>query len=227
MESCHRWKPEYRGYALLGGKITSIAITVYFLGFSTFFMSTKYFVANQALMPLYHGVEIGYAVVAFFTCLYGLYRYNWYLPNRKLNPWIMTATFFITTFFIYQAVNAVDNVGNTKDSSAWANNFSGWLLVCFNLSLFLFLWDQLQILINQKEAPSIDVYGAISEEYNLSNREGEILQLLGEGRTNAEIAESLFISINTVKTHVKNVYGKLSISSRVQLMQLLKEKGGS
>ena len=58
----------------------------------------------------------------------------------------------------------------------------------------------------------------------LSNREGEILRLLGEGKTNAEIAEDLFISINTVKTHVKNVYGKLSISSRVQLMQLLKEK---
>ena len=58
----------------------------------------------------------------------------------------------------------------------------------------------------------------------LSNREGKILRLLREGKTNAEIAEGLFISINTVKTHVKNVYGKLSISSRVQLMQLLKEK---
>lgn len=187
-------------------------------------MSTKYFIANQNLIPFYHGVEVGYAVVAFFTCLYGLYYYNWYLPNRKVNPWIMTATFFIITFFIYQSVNAVGNVGNVRDSSAWANNFSGWFLVCFNLSLFMFLWDQLRILISNKKKVAGDVYETVIKKYKLSNREGEILRLLGEGKTNAEIAEGLFISINTVKTHVKNVYGKLSISSRVQLMQLLKEK---
>jgi len=45
----------------------------------------------------------------------------------------------------------------------------------------------------------------------------EIVALLLEGKTNKEIGEQLFISSNTVKTHVKNIYGKLNISNRIQL----------
>jgi LuxR family maltose regulon positive regulatory protein len=45
---------------------------------------------------------------------------------------------------------------------------------------------------------------------------------LVEGKTNREIAQRLFISENTVKTHVKNIYGKLGVSNRVQLFSLLR-----
>jgi two-component system NarL family response regulator len=48
----------------------------------------------------------------------------------------------------------------------------------------------------------------------LTNREREILQLLAQGMPNAEIATALVISENTIKTHVKNILGKLQASSR-------------
>jgi LuxR family maltose regulon positive regulatory protein len=48
----------------------------------------------------------------------------------------------------------------------------------------------------------------------LSERETEVLQLIAEGLTNQEIASRLFISLNTVKVHSRNIYGKLGVHHR-------------
>jgi LuxR family maltose regulon positive regulatory protein len=53
----------------------------------------------------------------------------------------------------------------------------------------------------------------------LSEQEQRVLRLLAAGRASREIAEELVISINTVKTHVKNIYGKLGVNSREQARQ--------
>jgi LuxR family maltose regulon positive regulatory protein len=50
----------------------------------------------------------------------------------------------------------------------------------------------------------------------LSERELEVLQLISEGLTNPEIASRLFLSLNTVKAHTRNIYGKLGVHSRTQ-----------
>jgi LuxR family maltose regulon positive regulatory protein len=50
----------------------------------------------------------------------------------------------------------------------------------------------------------------------LSERELEVLQLVAEGLTNQEIASRLFLSLNTVKAHTRNIYGKLGVNSRTQ-----------
>lgn len=53
----------------------------------------------------------------------------------------------------------------------------------------------------------------------LSPRECEILALLASGRSNKELARSLGISPNTIKTHVARVYGKLEVANRVQAIE--------
>jgi LuxR family maltose regulon positive regulatory protein len=50
----------------------------------------------------------------------------------------------------------------------------------------------------------------------LSNRELEVLELIAEGLTNAEIAARLYLSLNTVKGHCRSIYGKLAVHSRTQ-----------
>jgi LuxR family maltose regulon positive regulatory protein len=51
---------------------------------------------------------------------------------------------------------------------------------------------------------------------SLSERELEVLQLVAEGLTNPEIASRLFLSLNTVKAHTRNIYGKLGVHNRTQ-----------
>jgi LuxR family maltose regulon positive regulatory protein len=50
----------------------------------------------------------------------------------------------------------------------------------------------------------------------LSERELEVLQLIADGLTNPEIATRLFLSLNTVKVHTRNIYGKLDAHNRTR-----------
>lgn len=53
----------------------------------------------------------------------------------------------------------------------------------------------------------------------ISAREVEVLELLAEGHSNKEMARRLFVSPNTVKTHLAHVYGKLEVSRRTQAVR--------
>ncbi len=59
----------------------------------------------------------------------------------------------------------------------------------------------------------------------LSERELEILRLIAAGRSNPEIAELLYLSLNTVKWHAKNLYGKLQVGNRVEAAARADELG--
>ena len=52
----------------------------------------------------------------------------------------------------------------------------------------------------------------------LSKRELEVLGLVVQGLSNREIAEELVVAVSTVKTHIRNIYGKLAVSSRTQAL---------
>ena len=59
-------------------------------------------------------------------------------------------------------------------------------------------------------------YSQIIEAYPLTERELEVLQLIVDGYSNAEIAEKLYITVGTVKTHVRNILNKLCADDRTQ-----------
>ncbi|MCX6306901.1 MAG: response regulator transcription factor [Bacteroidetes bacterium] len=63
--------------------------------------------------------------------------------------------------------------------------------------------------------PAAAVPGSPSQ---LTAREKEILTLITQGMTNEVIAEKLFISIQTVRNHIKNIYDKLQVHSRAQVV---------
>lgn len=57
----------------------------------------------------------------------------------------------------------------------------------------------------------------------ISEREFELLNLIYNGRTNQQIADALFISLNTVKKHINHIYLKIESTSRTQTMNRLRE----
>jgi DNA-binding NarL/FixJ family response regulator len=57
----------------------------------------------------------------------------------------------------------------------------------------------------------------------ISKREYEVLELISEGLSNREIAEKLFVSLSTVKTHSSNLFAKLDARRRTQAIQRAKE----
>lgn len=54
------------------------------------------------------------------------------------------------------------------------------------------------------------------ENTNLSERETEIIKLVGQGKSNKDIAQDLFISVNTVKVHLANIFRKIEVTSRTE-----------
>lgn len=67
-------------------------------------------------------------------------------------------------------------------------------------------------------------YSQPKQEYGLTAREKEILQLLVEGLNKKRIADKLFISLHTIDTHLKNIYSKLHVHSQIDVIaKTLKE----
>ncbi len=64
-------------------------------------------------------------------------------------------------------------------------------------------------------APNVEAI----EYLGISKREYQVLQLLAEGHSNREIADQLFVSANTVKSHLARLYEKLEVSRRTQAIQ--------
>ena len=57
---------------------------------------------------------------------------------------------------------------------------------------------------------------------NLSKRELEVLQLMANGLSNQEIAERLFVSLNTIKTHSAQIFEKMEVKRRTQAVDMAK-----
>ncbi|MGH2569019.1 MAG: helix-turn-helix domain-containing protein [Bacteroidota bacterium] len=74
---------------------------------------------------------------------------------------------------------------------------------------------------NSKSSAELDSAETPVEE--LSKRESEVLHLIAQGYSNDQIADRLFISLSTVKTHIINIYGKLNVRRRTQAVARARE----
>ena len=63
------------------------------------------------------------------------------------------------------------------------------------------------------------------DELNISSREMEVLQLMAEGLSNQQIADQLFVSPNTIKTHLARLFEKLEVGKRIQAVEKAKRLG--
>jgi len=71
--------------------------------------------------------------------------------------------------------------------------------------------------------PSFQFDESRLEKLGISKREYEVLELMAKGLSNQEIADKLFVSLNTIKTHSSNLFIKLDAKRRTQAIQRAKE----
>ena len=126
-----------------------------------------------------------------------------------------------------------------------------FLLVSHSFEIYMFciavvftglgIWLALQLVKPKKEIETIvvekNVYvtrpteeamqlmDAQRQKLGLSSRESEVLQLMAEGLSNQEIADRLFLSLATVKTHSSNLFLKLDVKRRTQAVEKARQLG--
>lgn len=66
---------------------------------------------------------------------------------------------------------------------------------------------------------------AAVDDLNLSKREVDVLQLMAKGLSNQEIADRLFVSLSTVKTHSNNLFEKMGVKRRTQAIEHARQAG--
>jgi DNA-binding CsgD family transcriptional regulator len=103
------------------------------------------------------------------------------------------------------AFHNLKSIENKYSISRLINFILGFLL--FALTVYLF---SSKLKRNKKE------------NHELSKQELNIKKLILEGKSNKDIAEDLFISLSTVKTHITNIYNKLNVSNRTELITKFK-----
>lgn len=96
--------------------------------------------------------------------------------------------------------------------------FSMHLLPLFFLSMYL---DRNFTDPAEKQAFD-ESLAAFAGKYEISKRESEIVELICKGKSNRDISESLFISLQTVKDHIHRIYLKTGVKNRVQLTNLIR-----
>jgi DNA-binding CsgD family transcriptional regulator len=99
-----------------------------------------------------------------------------------------------------------------------------FLLIYFagNLSIILLTKVQLTAKSSDYHTLSADIID-IFLKYGISNREKEIIHEICKGKTNQQIADDLFISLQTVKDHTYNIFRKVDVKNRVQLTKIFNQ----
>lgn len=103
----------------------------------------------------------------------------------------------------------------------------------FGLIALLFtvlgIWAGRQLTSKRVKQPVEPLSGPALEntldKLSITPREFEVLQLIAQGLSNQEIAERMFVSLNTIKTHISNLFSKLDAQRRTQAVQKARALG--
>ena len=167
------------------------------------------------LGPGYRVTSIWYFVSFTFMLVlgYGLLRRVWRTDKRNF---MVSFLIFATLGYGETLINLPGNLGSTVVALSTESDF---LFTSIPYALYAIFLINYFLHYPVPAAPGSD---DLSEEfllrYGITDREGEIIRKVVQGKSNADIAGELFISLATVKTHLHNIYQKMGVDSRYDLL---------
>ena len=171
------------------------------------------------------------------------------VDNATFDRWaFIIQTLMFLSMYIYCIVTLWVNLKNIEDRSsrgvALAINIVSLSLIPLSIlsvffrsvsdfsypvyvlafSIIIMVYNYIRFgLDRQKEQNKPELSFESLSRYRISEREFTVVQLICEGLTNKEIAQELSISVNTVNNHVANIFSKMEVRSRIDLLKALKE----
>jgi DNA-binding CsgD family transcriptional regulator len=204
------------------------------IGMTVFIISYGIKMAFPVESPLFHGldffqdilfdniivVEIVILVVMLVTGKKETDRKR--IKLRRSFAWLFLARYIILTLLFVLFVALLHQKGEVIPRSI---RYPTAVVFVLFFSLAPFIWirfffrkyaESMLVIVEDKQ-----VLDLIYKKYNISNREQDIMKLILDGKTNKEIEDALFISYHTVKNHVYNLYQKLGVKNRYDLVHFI------
>lgn len=162
---------------------------------------------------------VGYfAAFTFMLALgYGLLRRAWHTKRRS----------FLIGLLVFATVGYLETIlnlpGALRSTDVTLSQQGGFLFSSIPYALYgLFLIVYFVRHPVQAPLPMDTLPEAFLTKYGITEREQEIILKVVQGKSNADIAGELFISLATVKTHLHNIYRKIDVDSRYDLLARLR-----
>jgi len=168
------------------------------------------------------GIIIIYSVISSLTCLYALIQMMFI--RKKFTDAKERSSLRIFSMVYLLIITLIISSANLTFISHWIEIsfiillFVSHLIPIFILNIHL---DRFYI----EPSITIDFQKSVEEfvrKFGISGREKEVIELICKGKSNQEISDSLFISLQTVKDHIHRIYIKTGIKNRVQLSNLIR-----
>jgi DNA-binding NarL/FixJ family response regulator len=132
-----------------------------------------------------------------------------------MKPVVIGFGLLITALLVLFSISNLYHVYNSDKGELWIAGFSLlFLLIGIVLSRKLFVKTQI---VTHHKPTEINQYQLTKQ--GISKREAEILLLMHEGLSNQQIADKLFISENTIKKHISNIFQKLQVERRTEAIK--------
>jgi DNA-binding CsgD family transcriptional regulator len=179
------------------------------------------------LLTRFTGIQVMTLLRYTFILLCGIYTItgSWLLFSGKRTPSRLGKT-EIKHIVLWSVLIMV--IQNTLFYFSTDNDYLtlAFILVFYGFGVFLSLYfryraDLSKLLIHGESSLSLDRFCLTFE---ISKREKEVVHEICEGLTNQQIADKLFISLQTVKDHTHRIYGKTFCTSRAQLIRMVNER---
>lgn len=193
---------------------------------SLIFMDGKLNVINKAGNEITTLVECAVVIVMAAFCAR-------IICKNRMHFYHIIETLLVMAFFIYITVKDIRisffnyNIENYSLSS-WS--FCAFFSFLTNVMTLIYLVGIFKRFIQEAHHDKEEInyvemtLEELKERYGISAREQDVLILIYRGKNNAEIAEELFISANTVKKHINSIFRKLQVTSRAEVISKIRLK---
>ena len=211
--------------------ILSIAAAVICYGF---LMNDYYLTSDGTRRTAAVLLEIFLGIFLTLVNVWHLYKGLGELVQKKIRVLVTMISIFIAVNGIWNAilVTLIMTGYSDPENGTLPDPTALFIFIINLLTIILVLQEDFSALFTipdeqPEQTPSIDSrLDFIAQTHNLTRREREVMELAYEGLTNPEIAEELVISRYTVKRHMHNIFEKLDISTRMELVHLVNQENG-